>query len=86
MTTIRLSWVRFVLLERSSETLKFGFPVMVVSDVHLTKQFKFKMEFCPNPSGSVSDVSDRQDMKHPLRFVAACPNPSGSVSDVSDLQ
>ena len=45
MTTIRLSWVSFVLFDNATDALKLGLPVIVLRDAHELKQALFAVEF-----------------------------------------
>ena len=58
MTTMIESCVSLLHADMLSETLKFGLPVIVVSPVQRAKHDWLSVEFCPKPSGSVSDVND----------------------------
>ena len=81
MTTIRLSWVSFLHDLKSTETLKFGFPIIVSRALHPSKQYVVLVAFYPNPAGSVREVIDLQNRKQWSTFVAFCPNPAGSSRD-----
>ena len=65
-----------------SDTLKFGFPDMCVSDISWVKKPEVLVTFLPKPSGSVSDVSEVQPKKQLDRVVTFCPNPAGNSKDV----
>ena len=59
MTMIE-SCVRLLHVERFSETLKFGLPVIVFKAVQLVKQFTRFVAFCPKPDGRCKDSNALQ--------------------------
>lgn len=69
MMTMIESCVSLLHDERFSEALKFGLPVIVVSDVQLEKQFTRFVAFCPKPDGRCKDSNELQFWKQPIRLL-----------------
>ena len=71
---------------KSTDTLKFGFPVTSVSEEHAPKQLMVFVAFWPKPVGRPSETSDTHLLKQLLIFVAFWPKPAGSERDVNVAQ
>ena len=86
MTTMIESCVSSVLSERLNDTLKFGFPVMVLSAVHFLKQLERFIAFYPKPAGKDSEVREVQPVKQLWAYNAFCPKPAGKDNEVREVQ